>query len=313
MSVIERFVTDCVPPAARLDFWNQLAEETFAGLRVDSTVACFDAELWRWSLGDLTMIRPRAPHSVVHRWADGAATNTDAVLLHLVHRGRCRQVQWGVEVDLQTSDLTLCNGAERSRLDLSPCNDMIVVDMPRHRLAERVPNLDDVMSRRIPGGLPGTQLLHDFLLSLWRQGDQSHADPLWQRGVTDVLFDLIALAVRGETFAPPIASGRLGQRVKALIESQLAEPELRTAFLAEELGVSPRSIQNVFASIATTPSAYILERRLTRAAERLATDGSASITGIAFDLGFNDSAYFTRCFRQKFGLTPSEFRGRAIR
>ena len=36
-----------------------------------------------------------------------------------------------------------------------------------------------------------------------------------------------------------------------------------------------------------------------------------SITDIAFDLGFNDSAYFTRCFRQQFGAPPSAWRTRA--
>ena len=33
-----------------------------------------------------------------------------------------------------------------------------------------------------------------------------------------------------------------------------------------------------------------------------------SITALAFDLGFNDSAYFSRCFRQRFGTTPSGYR-----
>jgi AraC-like DNA-binding protein len=59
----------------------------------------------------------------------------------------------------------------------------------------------------------------------------------------------------------------------------------------------------------TTPGGYVLERRLTRAAEMLATGTATSITAIAFDLGFNDSAYFTRCFRQRFGTTPSAWRG----
>jgi AraC-like DNA-binding protein len=60
----------------------------------------------------------------------------------------------------------------------------------------------------------------------------------------------------------------------------------------------------------TTPSAYILERRLARAAERLGAAHEASITEIAFELGFNDSAYFARAFRQRFGVSPREWRRR---
>jgi AraC-like DNA-binding protein len=34
----------------------------------------------------------------------------------------------------------------------------------------------------------------------------------------------------------------------------------------------------------------------------------ASITEVAFELGFNDSAYFARCFRQQFGVPPRDWR-----
>jgi AraC-like DNA-binding protein len=33
-----------------------------------------------------------------------------------------------------------------------------------------------------------------------------------------------------------------------------------------------------------------------------------SITDVAFELGFSESGYFTRCFRQRFGTTPSRWR-----
>jgi len=58
----------------------------------------------------------------------------------------------------------------------------------------------------------------------------------------------------------------------------------------------------------TTPSAYIMERRLRRAADWLTASPGASITEVAFELGFNDSAYFARCFRQQFGVPPRDWR-----
>jgi AraC-like DNA-binding protein len=36
-----------------------------------------------------------------------------------------------------------------------------------------------------------------------------------------------------------------------------------------------------------------------------------SVTEIAFELGFNDSAYFARCFRQQFAMSASKYRSRA--
>jgi AraC-like DNA-binding protein len=50
--------------------------------------------------------------------------------------------------------------------------------------------------------------------------------------------------------------------------------------------------------------------RLRKAAELLAREAERRISDIAFDCGFNDLSYFNRCFRRRFGLTPSAARGR---
>jgi AraC-like DNA-binding protein len=67
-------------------------------------------------------------------------------------------------------------------------------------------------------------------------------------------------------------------------------------------------VQNVFERLATTASAFVLEARLDKAVERLAVDRRGSITELAFDCGFSDSAYFSRCFRDRFGVSPRDYR-----
>lgn len=308
MSVIERFATSSVAPLERLEYWNRLANETFTGLFVDSPDEIFAAEMWRWTLGELTMIRPHSQAAVVQRWSDGPGHPVDRIILHLQHRGYCRNTQWARAADLHAGDFALCASRDPYRVDLSSDNDMLVVEMPRAAIEARLPGLDGHISRLVSGTTPGARLLHDFLLSLWQQGDQSQADPQWQQGVANVFLDLLAVAVKGAgMLVPPPAATR--DRVLALIEANLCDPELRTGMIADELGISMRTVQNVFAAMGTTPSFYILQRRLARAADRLAADRRQSITAIAFDLGFNDSAYFARCFRQQFGVTPSVWRG----
>ena len=170
--------------------------------------------------------------------------------------------------------------------------------------------MEDRFARRISGASPSGRLFHDFLLSLWHQGDQSDADPEWQSGVSSIFADLVALTVNGANPSDDFAPGSaLGRKVLALVEARLGDPDLRTAAIADELHISHRTVQNVFAALGTTPSAHILERRLTRGAELLMAQPDCSITAIAFDLGFNDSAYFARCFRQQFGTSPRAWRG----
>jgi AraC-like DNA-binding protein len=79
--------------------------------------------------------------------------------------------------------------------------------------------------------------------------------------------------------------------------------------IAQALSLSPRSVQNVFATMATTPTAFILSKRLSAAAEILERgDDFGSVTDLAFDLGFNDSGYFARRFKMRFAVSPCQYR-----
>jgi len=309
MTAIEKFDTASVDPSRRLHFWNELVAEIFDGTYVNAADPAFSAEMWRWSVGDLAMIRPRSQASMVGR--DPRRTGgEERVVLHLQHRGASRHSQRGRQAELQAGDFSLVCANEPYTLDLRTGHELLVVEFPRAAIASRLPGIDDRLSRRISGRSPGGRIFHDFLLSLWQQGDQSRADPDWQQGVSNVFYDLMALAVRGSDLAPEArAGGALGDRVLALIDARLGDPALRTATIADELGISARTVQNLFAAMGTTPSFHIQERRLARAAERLGAHPEIGITALAFDLGFNDSAYFTRCFRQKYGASPSAWRG----
>jgi AraC-like DNA-binding protein len=45
-----------------------------------------------------------------------------------------------------------------------------------------------------------------------------------------------------------------------------------------------------------------------KAAALLTADLASSITEIAFRCGFQSSQYFAKAFRERYGLTPSEYR-----
>jgi AraC-like DNA-binding protein len=308
MGLLEKFETAPIAPGDRLAFWNNLVGQIYGGTFVNAEKPDFDATMWRWSVGDLEMIRPRSQRSHVGRAPDPRATE-QRVVLHLQRRGTSRHHQWSREADLHPGDFVLCSANHPYAIDLMTAHELLVVEFPRALIADRVKGLDDRFARSVSGASPSGRLFHDFLLSLWHQGDQSDADPEWQSGVSSIFADLVALAVNGSDVARDVAPGRaLRSKVLALVEARLGDPELRTATIADELHVSRRTVQNVFAALGTTPSSHILERRLKRGAEMLTANPESSITAVAFDLGFNDSAYFARCFRQQFDTTPRAWR-----
>jgi AraC-like DNA-binding protein len=95
-----------------------------------------------------------------------------------------------------------------------------------------------------------------------------------------------------------------------LIERHLASSHLNPELIARQLRCSRAHLYRVFASRGETVANYVRELRLRRAHNLLA-HGSASkdpIGDIAYRCGFEDPVHFTRLFRQRFGLTPSELR-----
>ena len=309
MNAVQRYATDAVAPDQRLTYWNDLVDRIYTGTYVKTGGRDFVGEMWSWTVGDLAMIRPRSTASFVGR--QGHDAPEERLILHLQCRGRSLHRQGQAESLLEAGDFVIGSPHQSYTLDLS-AHELLVVEFPRAPLAERVPGLDDMLSRRLCGASPGGRVFHDFLRSLWHQGDLSGQDRQWQQGVSAVFYDLVALAMRGSTRPEERATDHvLRDKVLALVDAHLGDPALRTLTLADACHASVRTIQNVFAMMGTTPSGYILERRLARAAERLAATPGASITEVAFEMGFNDSAYFARCFRQRFGVAPREWRTRA--
>lgn len=306
MTAVQKFATDAIAPTQRLAFWNALVERVYSGTYVKIHGEEFTGEMWTWQVGDLSMIRPRSTASFVGR--DPHFSAEERLILHLQCRGSSTHRQSGTETALGAGDFIIASPHEAYAMDLA-AHELLVVEFPRAPLAERFPGIDDALRQRLSGGTPGARVFHDFLLSLWRQSQQGISDPDWESGVNTVFYDLIALAVRGAVRPDVVGSeGALRGRVLGVVEAQLADPALRTLTLAEACNTSVRTIQNVFAAMGTTPSAYIMERRLRRAADWLTASPGASITEVAFELGFNDSAYFARCFRQQFGVPPRDWR-----
>jgi AraC-like DNA-binding protein len=305
MTVVQKFATEGIAPPERLRFWNDLVDRIYGGTYVKTVDSQFNGEMWAWSLGDLDMIRPRSTASFVGRLPREA--NDERLILHLQCRGTGRHQQGDVEAVLEPGDFVVGSPHRAYSFDLS-AHELLVVEFPRAPLAERFPGLDDVLSQRMCGASPGGRVFRDFLLSLWQNGDQA-TDAEWTNGVSSVFYDMVALAMRGAVRPDQrVGDTALRDKVLSLVEAHLSDPELKTLTLAHGCNTSVRTIQNVFASMGTTPSGYVLERRLARAADRLVAAPDASITDVAFELGFNDSGYFTRCFRQRFGVAPREWR-----
>ncbi len=113
---------------------------------------------------------------------------------------------------------------------------------------------------------------------------------------------------RGERFGEG-DSGRY-REFKALRERWLRDcrDEASVAAMAAEAHLSPERFAVLYRKFfGITPYAAVLEARLLTA-RRLLHTGTLPIKAIAAQCGWEDEHYFSRLFKRKTGLTPSEFR-----
>lgn len=103
------------------------------------------------------------------------------------------------------------------------------------------------------------------------------------------------------------ADRRFVDSARDAVLDHLDDEHFNVDAFAAEVGLSPRQLQRKLKSITDrTPSAFIRRIRLERGAQLIERD-AGTISEIAYRVGFSSPSYFSRCFREEFGMPPSEF------
>ena len=98
------------------------------------------------------------------------------------------------------------------------------------------------------------------------------------------------------------------RNVHEIIEKNLQNEDFNVNTLAEEMGLSRSPFFKKLKSLTGfAPVDLVKEIRLTKALNYVETT-DMNFTEIAYIVGFRDPGYFTKCFRQKYGKTPKEYR-----
>lgn len=105
---------------------------------------------------------------------------------------------------------------------------------------------------------------------------------------------------------------RLVSRFRELVERGFCE-SLTLADYAAALGVSQSRLRNACLDVADQSPMQIVHGRILLEAKRELLYTSKSVSEIAYAIGFDDPAYFTRFFSQRTGTSPSKFRSGSAR
>lgn len=222
--------------------------------------------------------------------------------------------QRGREATVDAGAATLMSMTEPGTVRADVFN-YLMVGVPRAELAALVPDVDDAPLRPLASAAEPLRYLRHYVAFLHGLDDGADV-PALARHISATLKDLLALTIGAGHDAAEVARmrGLRAARVHAILaalRAEFADPAVSAASLAAKLQLSPAYVQRLLYETGASFTERVLELRLQKAREILsdAGQGRSRISEIALACGFSDISYFNRCFRRRFGASPTQFRG----
>jgi AraC-like DNA-binding protein len=224
--------------------------------------------------------------------------------------------QGGQNITLRPGDFILYDTHRPYQISGSGSVHMQTLMFTRDSLRLSSSQLERLTTRRISGREGLGSLVAQYLAGLGRQLD-TVGSGYWH--LADATLHLLTaafaeqLADTGMTDSGNCRAGLLF-RVRTYIEHRLDDPDLDVASIATAHHVSVRRLQKLFADQEQTVTGWIRNRRIEHCRRDLANPALAgrTVNSIATNWGLFDPAYFSRLFKSTNGISPREYRVRAL-
>ncbi len=305
--------TDALAEKDRLPYWRDVVCATFVELECDGTGADdFFGSMANSAIGDIQISAVRSTSQIVSRTRSKiAASDHDYFLLSLQTQGNGILEQSGRAALLGPGDFALYDTTRPYDLRFDGPFSQLVLRLPREIVAGRLAEAERCTALRIAGNLGTGRLASMFIRQLHAEIDD--IDPISVARLHASTVDLMAtaLAEQGGVGGTSTESHvLLRRRVSAFIDDHLGDPHLTCELIASAHRISERYLRKIFETSSQSVSELIWARRLDQAKRDLADPlhRHVAVTAIGYDVGYKDSAHFSRSFKAKFGLTPREYR-----
>lgn len=283
---------DCDTPCRGESFYGEIRIDPFPGLvlsRVTSTA-----------------------QRVMRTPARIARASEDFFLVSLQVSGRGLVEQDGRMALLQPGDFALYDSTRPYRLRFDGEFQQIVVMLPGGALRTRLQHAETLTARAVPGRRGAGPLMIRMIDTLTDR--VATLDAGSAVAVSQGVEHILVAGLRGLSAPDDRPVSRLTAlhraQVRAFIGANLRDPRLSVSRIAAHLQLSVSTVHRVFAGEGLSVSEWIRAQRLEGARADLTEPRLArySVSEIAYGWGFSDAAHFSRSFRARYGLSPSECR-----
>ncbi len=221
--------------------------------------------------------------------------------------------QDGRDCIVAPGSLVLLNQTSPYKATTNACYHAFSISIPKKLLLQRSPQIGAFYKLETVNASPRGQLLVNFSKYL------SEGIAGWSESeiiaLREHLLDLIILLMVNDKSAPASSeesSIKVAHRERALsyIKYNHCNPLLNPKLIAAACGISVGYLHKIFQAVDLRVEHSLYFQRLeTCKAFLLSPDyRHQSVQQIAYKSGFNHPSHFSRLFREKYGLSPSEFR-----
>lgn len=301
---LSRISTDSVEPSERLELWETYNSRELVGLRCSTySPEGLRATQVNLDLGGLRVASINGNAHVVDRSTQEARNAPkDSVFIAILLEGSGFFHDASGTRNVRVGDALIYDAGRPHLFAFNTGMRQHMLDIPRELLGA-VPPQPLVIHRGSDFTAIGVQSIGDLVGDLFTGSVEA----------ATAREELLALTFSLFQHTEP-TTATLRRAAKTLIEGRLNDSGLTAESVARTVGVSLRHLNRGFAAESTTVTQYIHDRRLELAKQELTSVVSSPprIADIAARWGFSSQAHFTRAFRRRYGMAPSEMRAAAL-
>ena len=97
------------------------------------------------------------------------------------------------------------------------------------------------------------------------------------------------------------------EKITLLIEENLSSEKLDINYLSDKMCMSGSTLYRKMKALTGLSTNEYIRKVKMENAERLLLEGKFNISEIAYKVGMNSTGYFRQCFKEEFGLSPSDY------
>jgi len=306
------WTTTALPERDQFSYWREVLCEAYVALNPTRTSnGVFTGTVKAHPLSSINVTTISSVQQKIYRGpSEISKMPAEVYFLNLQVKGQCRMSQGGREAIVEPGDFAIVDSTEPYLNDyFSDEWEQHSFRIPQHLLRPRLQAPQRSCAVRIAGDSGIGKVVVDYLMSVARNTTQSSTEAAV---LGSSLIDLVALSLGATVNAQDAGKANARKAMYSSIINHIAmnatDPDLSPAKVATHFHLSTRYLHKILEDGGQSFGRILLDKRLERCALDLQSGNGRSISEIGLRWGFNDLSHFSRTFRQRFGMTPREYK-----